>query len=263
MFYIGSYYLGYQRQPHSLAIENFLENAFIGEHLICCFKLHGYRSVSRTDAGVNALGNVFVIGTNHEPVLEKINSKLPKNGSIIVWAKLPIQKEMQLKPVKYKIYQYFYPHKVYNSTKLKLIDFIGTYDFTPFIKKDKKAIQNNICTLYSFTVESTPTGLLFQIVGDHFGWEQIRRMLGFLVNKKLAEAEILPVLQKQTKYNAIPLPGYFLTLHHIELPVDREWAIANVSFLIKRTMEKNETTLSLIELKNLMMANLLQMLQNY
>lgn len=262
VFYIGSFYSGFQRQPHGFTIEDFLEDAFINQGYICNFSTHHYRAVSRTDVGVNAISNVFFVYLPTDPELAKLNSALPLNQSIILlgWAKITIS---DLYPIRYKIYRYFIPsHIQFPSESFHLFsDLIGTYDFTPFIKKDKKAVQNNICTIYSIEFEPTENGLVIQFVGDHFGWRQIRKMVGYFVNPQ-SNTTIDDILLNQSQVEAPPFPGELLTLFHIQFSTSPSWKTSPIIKLINKRISHLEQKVSILKWHHSLFRSIIEELQS-
>ncbi len=239
VFYIGHYYSGFNRQPHGFAIEDFLESAFISQGYVCTLANHGYRAVSRTDAGVSALANVFFLNLPKDPKIEKINAFLPKNKSILLIAWTKLNTIDDLYPVVRKTYRYFLP-KDFLPSDLSPVDFLaflGTYDFSPFIKFDKKSIQNNVCSIFSVSFLPISEGILFQFVGDHFGWKQIRKMLGFLISKHSSFDFAEKILSEQLKSNFPPLPGHFLSLISIDFSNEPTWHFGKIGKLLQKHIQ--------------------------
>ena len=240
VFYIGSFYSGFQRQPHGFTVEDFIEAAFINQGYICNFSSHSYRAVSRTDVGVNALSNVFFINLPVDPEIGSLNNALPSNGSILLLGWTKLSSRSALYPIRYKIYRYFLPSTVFiPKENLQLLsDLIGTYDFTPFIKMDRKAEQKNICKIHSIDFQTQENGLIIQFVGDHFGWQQIRKMVGFIAT--LGDSRALDdILTSKSLINAPPFPGEFLVLYHIQFSTSPIW----INLPQKKLIEKVKKTL--------------------
>ncbi len=235
VFYIGSFFSGFQRQPHGFTIEDFLESAFINQGYICNFHSHNYRAVSRTDVGVNAISNVFFVDLPHDPEIGGLNNALPSNQSILLLCWARVGSPNDLYPVKYKIYRYFLPISMtIPKENLRLLsDMIGTYDFTPFIKRDKKASQKNICKIYSIDFQTQNDGMVIQFVGDHFGWKQIRKMMGFIATLQTPH-DLEKILINKNVIEAPPFPGEFLTLFHIQFSSSPSWKCQKMEKILER-----------------------------
>ncbi|GAH11589.1 unnamed protein product, partial [marine sediment metagenome] len=68
-YYEGERFYGYQRQSNVLTVEGTIIDALIKTKYIEDSDTSQFKSASRTDREVNALGNVFAFNTNKELIL--------------------------------------------------------------------------------------------------------------------------------------------------------------------------------------------------
>lgn len=229
VFYLGQHYQGFQRQPNGRAVENHIEMAMIKAGCISSFAQNNYRSVSRTDANVNAIGNVFALFCDKEPNLMEINSYLPKDRSIIVHHYAHVESEFKSRNTRQKTYNYFVPrsspHRFYALDRI--YDYLGNHNFDVFIKKDGAGEDNPRSHIFDIQIQETTEGLSIDIVGDKFGREQIRRMLGVLMTSKYQDLTIKEILDNNGHVSSIkPAPPHYLTLVAIEYDRIIDWKTA-------------------------------------
>jgi len=227
VFYVGRNYLGFQRQRNGQTIENYLELAFIQADLIRNFQSNQYRSTSRTDQGVSALGNVFVLDVPTRPNLTIINSFLPND--ILVWsyAEVPMDFDPRRKVSKWYRYYLPYPDHLYRDRLDMLHDYQGRHDFTPFIKKHGAGMEYPITAISSIEYRVHKDLLIIDIHGDSFGREQIRRMIGFLLQQKFNHIRPKTVLSRQMDLDITSAPPEGLLLYQISFPNTLDWLLSS------------------------------------
>jgi len=229
VYYSGTNYSGYQRQPNGNTIENFLELALIRTKLITSFQKNDYKAISRTDAGVHARGNVFTIITDKRPNLLQLNSNLPIDGSIIIWdfARICNNKDIH-HPT--KRYQYFLPSP--SSEVIDQIDriyeYLGTHDFSQFIKTDGAGEKDPVGRIEDIILNKTSNFLIITIIGNRFGREQIRRMIGFLTDPRFFPHSPKSFFFKtQSRIRIKPEQPNFLVLQEIQFSNSLNWEVSN------------------------------------
>ncbi len=231
VFYLGEPYSGFQRQPGGNTVENLLEDTMVEMGLIRSFKDAAYQSASRTDSGVNAIGNVIALELENIPRLQQINSALSRDGSIYLWAWTEVQSGYKLRPTKGKIYEYNIPHIAPEFTERfdRIKEFEGAHDFSAFIKKDKVERPTK-CTIKRIDHYVREEGITISIMGDHFGWEMIRRMIGFLMDRRYLDKHPSEYLDKGGVMIPVhPAPARFLTLKRVFLRDELNWNVVDVS----------------------------------
>ena len=253
LFYIGTQYSGLQRQPHNMTIENRLEDAFVAAGYLSSFAEHMYRVCSRTDAGVHALENMFQLLLAKEPNLYEINKRLPKDASIIVYAYAPVPANFQIRPVKEKTYYYL---AKYVSTAVlaqisRVKEFLGEHDFYSFTRRDKVPRQTlGYITQadYEIIEEGEYKHLALTFTGDHFGWEQIRRMVGYLLSPSYfgqRPSELLKVTN--ARHSILPAPAQFLVLLRITPKQSIEWIEMEKETLFRYPMQARKAHIDILK----------------
>jgi tRNA pseudouridine38-40 synthase len=241
VFYLGCLYSGFQRQPSGQGIENFIEIAFIKTGLIHSFKKNNYRACSRTDAGVNALSNVFSLKLAKTPKLEHLNDNLPNNRSIIIWDYAEVPDNFDPRKANFKQYSYYLSDiQIPKLNFEKIFDFIGTHDFSGLIKKHGAGVESSINTIRQIDLSYTNSGVWITLKGNKFGREQIRQIVGYLLDKRYLHMSTNDCL---TKYDIYPLniesadPKYLiLTDIHFEGKINWKRKHRNLKYLIQEKL---------------------------
>ena len=226
LYYSGSKYLGFQRQPNGQSIENRLEIGFAKSRLIASFQENKYKCVSRTDRGVSAICNMFSLYLENKPDLRLINSNLPDENSIIVYDYCISPEKFDIRVTKSKEYKYFLPtiHPEISVGLARILDFIGLHDFSNFIKGDgagEDYPNSNIFHIELVTNGSYPF-ILFR--GDKFGREQIRRIMGFLLDPKFLTVNPLQILESSSRPKIASADPANLWLVSIEYEQNLNWS---------------------------------------
>ncbi|MCX7797041.1 MAG: tRNA pseudouridine(38-40) synthase TruA [Melioribacter sp.] len=229
--YEGTRYSGWQIQKNANTIQGKLfeaaEKIFSNEK----FDIQGS---SRTDAGVHALCQVahLDVKTTLTPEIIKIkfNDELPSDINILEVIKTDTSFHARYKA---KARSYIYQiskrrtafgksfvwwikdnldfKKMKNASKL----FIGMHDFKSFAEKDNQEKSTKVM-IESIQMKEIENMILIRIVGSHFLWKQVRRMVGVLVEigrGKLNENDLKYFLENESKEPAkytAPPSGLFL-----------------------------------------------------
>lgn len=225
VYYDGYHYSGFQRQPNGFTIENFIEISLIRSKLITSLTSNKYISVSRTDAKVSAISNIFGINCAYEPNLSRINNYLPGNRSIKIWDFAPITDEFNVKSSIFKIYTYYFTKADFDEIidVERLYQFEGTHNFHAFIKNDGAGELNSNSLIYEVKIKKFYQGYLVIIKGDRFGREQIRRMIGFITADEYSKINPQTILKSPNKIDIRPANPEFLYLANIEYDEKIMW----------------------------------------
>lgn len=235
--YDGTNYAGFQSQKNAVAIQDVLETA-----LKKLYK-QDIRIIiaSRTDAGVHAYGQVFVYDSNKDlsfyNIKTGLNTYLPKDihineVEIVADDFHPRYHEKE------KTYEYlinlgeFNPlliNRAYQSTyKLDLEKmkkcaelFIGTYDFGSFNTSSYEEYPNQVRTIRIFKLTKKKDILTITVTGNGFLRNQIRIMVGTLIevgrgNKTIKDVKnMLKHPSKSTRrYNITPSGLYLKNIKY-------------------------------------------------
>ncbi len=139
---------------------------------------------SRTDRGVGALSQIIAFTCNRSPILPEINSHLPSIIQIFGKSKALINFNPRKEAI-LRTYSYFLLiNDHYDVVQLKesFKEFNGTHNFQNFAKLDSKAPKNPVKTIVETSITPLNGNILYlQISSRSFLWQQIRRMIGHLI----------------------------------------------------------------------------------
>jgi tRNA pseudouridine38-40 synthase len=229
--YEGTRYSGWQMQKNSKSIQGKLyevaKNIFKGEQV----EIYGS---GRTDSGVHALCQVAHLEVKTmlapEIIRMKMNDELPADINILevekanpkFHARYDAKSRAYLyqisrrrtsfgKPFVWWIKDSLSFEKMSKASKM----FIGMHDFVSFADKDEEEKSTKVL-IEDIQLKEDGDLILFRIVGSHFLWKQVRRMVGVLVEigrGKLTTDDLKYFLEHKSptpaKYTAPP-SGLFL-----------------------------------------------------
>jgi len=198
VFYEGANYYGYQRQPEHLTIEGAIINALEKTGYIENTEQSNFKSASRTDKFVNAIGNTFAFNTDKKIILEQLNSEFSKDQSIIAWAYSEVDEDFIPKYSKWKKYWYILPldfvlnNKGLSIEKIKELGsyFVGEHDFRLFCKLDHRKTVREIQEFNLFNFNSV---LILEFKAQSFLWEQVRRIVAYILKYEFLPEEMKKV----------------------------------------------------------------------
>ncbi len=187
VYYEGKNYFGYQRQPNVSTVEETLLQALIETDHIISAQKNWFISASRTDKNVNAIGNIIGFNSEKEIILEQINAQLPKDNSIVCWSHTKVKKCFSPKHSLKKKYWYLAEkgnnedeiEKSINKMQKICSLFEGINDYRLFCKNDHR---NTIREIEQINIKEEQNYILFEFVAQSFLWEQVRRIVGYVMN---------------------------------------------------------------------------------
>ena len=187
VYYEGKNYFGYQRQPNVSTIEGTLLQSLIETNHIVSVQKNRFVSASRTDRNVNAIGNIIGFNSEKEIVLEQINAQLPKDNSIVCWSHTKVKEDFSPKHSLKKKYWYLARKgKIENEVEKSISKmqkicslFEGINDYRLFCKNDHR---NTIREIERINIREEKNYILFEFVAQSFLWEQVRRIVGYVMN---------------------------------------------------------------------------------
>lgn len=263
IFYLGDKFQGFQRQPNGFGVENFLEYAFIASDCITSFKSNNYRNASRTDTGVNALSNVVSMFSRKEPNLNQLNSFLGKDKELIIYQYKEVPPDFNPRKNSFKIYEYYIPHhlEIYNIARSH--EYEGTHDFSPFIRSGGAGEHNPITSIKSVEVIRKKNWKILRITGDSFGREQIRRMVGLLMERKYTKYHPQEILEKQKMIPIRSAPAQYLVLHDVIYEPSMGWIpMTDMSYYITKLSNRITRNSDFSNLKANLISQMIQLLQS-
>ena len=234
--YNGLNYVGWQKQDGLKSIQQEIETA-LARVLQEEVEIFGS---GRTDAGVNALGQVAHFDTNSEIDIKKIkfatNFYLPEDIKIVdieeVNSDFHARFSAKQKTYIYKMYFADFVSPLLNPTHLKLwhnIDyksmieackhFIGTHDFIGFCEINPQ-VTNTIRTIHDCHIQKQDNCLIFSITGTAFLHKMVRIIVGTLIKvgqRKIKGSDILNIINSKDRQKAgATAPAYALTLKEVK-----------------------------------------------
>lgn len=231
--YDGSSYLGSQRQPNKMSVEDKLIEAFENINIKSKIILSG-----RTDKDVHATGQVFNIKipsfwSNLEKLKKVLNHKLPL--TIRVKDIKVVNEEFHARfHAKKRVYRYLISDKniepffANNITYVKNIDekriqeaiksFIGVHDFEYFHKRGSDK-ENLVREVFNASFYKYKDIYVFRFEANSYLRSQIRLMVGFLLKISkgdLTKEDLINQLNKKSYLHKIPAPPFGLYLSKIK-----------------------------------------------
>jgi tRNA pseudouridine38-40 synthase len=214
--YLGSDFHGFARQPDLPTIEGELIKALTESGIIDNPSDTGYSIAGRTDRGVHALGNVIAFRTESKVNVNQINDCLP--ASIKVLAQSSVHHGFKPRFARQRHYRYLIPRNPFEENwdlermKEAARLFIGTHDFCNFTKRNER---NPVRIVNHLEVRNRADVICFDVKGESFLWNMVRKMVTVLINVGQGEIEIKEVaeyLNPEKKVFITPAPAEGLIL---------------------------------------------------
>jgi len=196
--YNGHNFHGYARQPGLKTVEGEIISILVREEYIKNAKESMFRSSSRTDKGVSALGNVIAFNTDKPTnnILKQINTKTEE---ILFYGIKEVEPDFYPRYAKQRIYRYYLKNNGYNTDKLISVAslFTGTHDFTNFARVEEG--KNPERTIDNIVVGENKQFFTIDFYAQTFLWHQIRRIISAIektATGKINEEQIIDALNK-------------------------------------------------------------------
>jgi len=199
--YDGRKFQGYARQPYMKTVEgelikNLTQQGFIEDATNSCF-----RSASRTDKGVSALGNVVAFNTDSskEHIFQTLISEI---ADILVYGIKIVEPNFYPRYAKWRIYRYYLKNHNFALEKLLSVTalFTGEHNFSNFARVE--ADKNPIRIIDNILVTEQDDFFFIDFYAQTFLWHQIRRVV-FAIEKaiggKLEKEQIIDALANPDK----------------------------------------------------------------
>lgn len=227
----GTRYSGWQMQKNAKSVQGKLleaaEKIFKGEHT-------DVQGSGRTDSGVHAICQVAHLEVNTmlapEIIRMKLNDELPADINVLevekTHAKFHARHDAKQRSYIYQIstrrsafgkpYVWWIKDKL-DFTKMQLAakHFIGMHNYVSFAEKDETEKSTKVL-IEDIQLKREGDLILIRVVGSHFLWKQVRRMVGVLVEiarGNMNEGKIKQFLERESnepaKFTAPP-SGLFL-----------------------------------------------------
>ena len=184
--YLGDEFAGSQIQPDLKTVE--------GEVLsnLKSIKNHDdpdMRCASRTDRGVNALGNVVVFNTDFDDNAVLLKALNAVSNGVFYRSAAAVDENFNPRHASERIYRYVLPAEGMDADKAKECAslFVGEHDFIRFCKPNDKETRMN---MRSVVVDKGDGVLIIEFRSEYFLWNQIRRIAAAVSSVGRGDASI-------------------------------------------------------------------------
>ncbi len=179
--YFGWEYSGFQRGNGSNSVEDsiikVLEKAGITDKI---------QSAARTDRGVSAISNAFVVDTEKKPsmVMGILNGRIP---GMVFHSYTKVDEDFNPRYCDYKTYRYIVrKDEAGPYLRQALKPFRGKHDFRNFCKMDER---NPIRTIRSITIRTKGDRIFIDYKARSFLWNQIRSITAYALEHSFSEIQ--------------------------------------------------------------------------
>lgn len=177
--YDGKNFSGYARQPGQRTIEQALLDMLIEQRIFQDTKMSCFRTASRTDKGVSALGNVCAFDTMLSRA--EIFSNLSKEVSdIFIFGIQSVPADFYPRHAKRRQYRYYLRRENLDVDRLLSTAglFTGTHNFQNFARVEP--LKNPVRTIENIIVGENQDFFVLDFYAQTFLWNQIRRIVSVL-----------------------------------------------------------------------------------
>jgi tRNA pseudouridine38-40 synthase len=249
--YDGGNFLGFQRQPVGVTVEGSLVHALAKVGAITSSRECGYRSSSRTDRGVSALGNIISIRTSFPigSLCSAVNSEME---DIWAYSAVKVPDDFNPRGARQRWYRYHLPKSDQDPRLMRDIAdrFVGVHDFSGYARKDDR---NPVRRIDSITVEDAGTFHVVDFRAESFLWNMVRRIV-WMMNEgssgRMAPDSIGPEPEKMPIRVGLAPPEYLVLMDidcGIEFPVDAR-ALVGIRHTVEKRLRRNAMALAFAKL---------------
>ena len=190
--YAGKDFSGSQVQPGLTTVMGEVANALV---LTGDGRGEGWfdlKCSSRTDVGVNALGNVIVFNTFFDDDATMLKALNGASRTVHFRGAAEVQKDFNVRYADTRVYRYVFPKRNMNMAKVRECAsmFLGHHDFARFCKYDGKPTD---MTLERIDVAETDDTVEITFESRYFLWNQIRRICSAVMRVGRGSADIKDV----------------------------------------------------------------------
>lgn len=236
--YDGSDFFGFQRQPGRLTVESTLMTALSKVGAIRSSRECGYRSSSRTDRGVSALGNIVSIRTSFPAasLCSAINSEME---GVWAYSAVTVPDEFNPRAARQRWYRYYLVRSDQDRKLMTELSrrFVGVHDFSGYARRDKRNPMRKIDS-----VEVSEAGMFYvmDFRAESFLWNMVRRIV-WMVNEgssgRIPASVVGPGSAEKPIRIGLAPPEYLVLIDidcAIEFPIDPRASIGVVRTLERR-----------------------------
>lgn len=248
--YDGSVFMGFQRQPNGDTVEGSLVHALAKVGAIRSSRECGYRSSSRTDRGVSALGNVISFRTSFPlgSLCSAVNSEMED-----IWAYSAVEVPDDFNPrgARQRWYRYHLPRSTQDVRLMREIAgrFVGVHDFSGYSRKDDR---NPVRKIDSIAVEDAGMFFVVDFRAESFLWNMVRRIV-WMMNEgssgRMDPESIGPESDRKPVRIGLAPPEYLVLMDidcGIEFPADPRAAVG-IRRAAERRLRQNAMAMAFAE----------------
>lgn len=239
--YDGSKFYGFQRQPDRETVEGALVDALKSVGAIKSSRECGYRSSSRTDRGVSALGNIVSFRTAFETkeICSAVNSEM---DGVWAYSAVDVPDEFNPRAARQRWYRYYLAKTGQDVDAMRDISgrFVSVHDFSGYSRKDKRNPMRKIDSI------DLLDGGMFHMIdfrAESFLWNMVRRIVWMMNEGSSARMpldQIGPEAKRKPTHIGLARPE-FLVLMDIDcgilFPIDRHAAMGITRAIERRIVE--------------------------
>ncbi len=175
--YYGSSFDSYARQPGKHTVEGELIDLLSTYNFITNAKEGMFRSASRTDKKVSALGNVIAFTTSRTQ--EEVYTQLPalSTDSLIIYGIACVEPDFYPRHARLRNYRYYFLKKdvdvslLFSAASL----FTGTHNFKNFARLEPG--KNPVRSIDAIVISAYKEFYVIDFYAQTFLWNQIRRII--------------------------------------------------------------------------------------
>lgn len=199
--YDGRKFHGYARQPNLKTVEGELIKSLVKYGFIEDTKESFFRSASRTDKDVSALGNVVAFNTDSSKkrILDDLFNEF---SSILFYGIKDVVADFNPRHAKLRHYRYYLPGANLDIEKIVSTSacFTGEHNFSNFARLE--SFKDPVRTIDNIIFALEDDFLIVDFYAQTFLWHQIRRIVSALIkvgNGKLEKEQIIVALDNPDK----------------------------------------------------------------
>ena len=177
--YDGKDFSGYARQPGQRTIEQALLDALIERGVLKDARMSCFRTASRTDRGVSALGNVCAFDTSLSA--DEVLTRLTEVASdLFIYGVKEVDPSFYPRHAKRREYRYYLRHTGLDVEKILSAAglFTGEHNFQNFARVE--SLKNPVRSIDNTVIYEKQDFLVLDFYAQTFLWNQIRRIVSAL-----------------------------------------------------------------------------------
>ncbi len=174
--YNGKRFSGYARQPGQRTIERTLLDLLADQGIVDDPRLSCFRTASRTDRGVSALGNVCAFHSTlcKEEVLSRVRQAEP---DLFIYGVQEVDVDFYPRHAKRRVYRYYLRKTSLDIDKVLAAAglFTGEHNFQNFARIEP--LKNPIRSIDTIVLSENEDFFIIDFYAQTFLWNQIRRIV--------------------------------------------------------------------------------------